>query len=94
MTRVLAVSPRPQVSGASELAVRWDVSRVTVNTVVNSEGFPEPTLLSTGRVWADEDVAAWEAAERAAGRALPGETGFGPRPGTGGRPKRKPAADT
>jgi hypothetical protein len=87
---VLSVSPRPQVSGVRELGRRWGISREAARLVVARPGFPKPTILDMGRVWDDADVDDWEAAERAAGRALPGEAGHGPPPGTrrGG-----PAAD-
>ena len=43
--------------------------------VVARPGFPKPTILDMGRVWDDADVDEWEAAERAAGRALPAPGG-------------------
>lgn len=92
MARVLTVSPRPQVSGVRELGRRWGVSREAARAVVARAGFPEPTQLDMGRVWADEDVAAWEAAELAAGRPLPGEVGHGPAQGTPRPPRRRPDA--
>lgn len=88
MARVLAVSPVPDVSGIGELVRRWGISRQAVRAVVSREGFPPARVLDQGKVWADEDIAAWEAAEHAAGRAIPGEVGYGPRRGTGGRPRR------
>lgn len=77
--RVLTVSPKPQASGVRELGRRWGITRQAALKVVARPGFPEPQELDMGRIWSDEDVAAWEAAEVAAGRALPGQTGYGRR---------------
>ena len=51
--------------------------------VVERQGFPAPRKLTMGRVWSDEDVTAWEAAEHEAGRAIPGESPRGYRAGDG-----------
>ena len=75
--------PVPDVSGVPELADRWGVSRQMAARVVERPGFPAPRKLAMGRVWSDEDVATWEAAERAAGRPIPGESPRGYRAGDG-----------
>ena len=89
IAKVRIVSPRPRVSGVRELGRRWGISQQAALAVVARMGFPEPTPLQMGRVWADDDVAGWEAAERAAGRLLPGEAGHGPAPGTPAPPRRR-----
>ena len=58
----------------ADLADRWGVTGSMAGQVVDREGFPDPVRrYRRGRVWRERDVAGWEAAERAAGRLLPGE---------------------
>jgi hypothetical protein len=70
---VLTVAPVPNVLGVAELAMRWGVSRQRADRITKQDGFPAGQELTRGTVYSAEDVEAWEAAERQAGRPLPGE---------------------
>lgn len=93
------MSPLPPVVGVAELAERWGISRAAASQIAaDREGFPASAVTPAGRrprggpVWAIEDIEAWELAEQAAGRTLPGDRRRGPQPGEGGRPP-KPRPD-
>ncbi len=62
--------------------MRWGVSRQRADKVTRQEGFPAGQQLTATRVYSVEDVEAWEAREREAGRPLPGERPRGYRAGS------------
>jgi len=65
--------PAPRVVGTTELGIRWGVSKQRADQITRRETFPAGTQLAQGRVWETDDIEAWEAAERSAGKVLPGE---------------------
>jgi hypothetical protein len=80
------MTPAPRVLSVTELRLRWHrpdgapLSREGVHNVARTPGFPEGTKSGGRWVWATGDIEAWEAAQRAAGRPLPGERPGGPQP--------------
>ena len=54
----------PDVMGLAEIAVRLGISKRYARELAGRKGFPDPTRLSMGLVWATADVEAWIAVNR------------------------------
>lgn len=64
--------------GPHEIGLMLNVSRQRVNQLMAHDDFPAPwVVLATGRIWRDQDIAAWAKKGGRIVRPLPDLTGGG-----------------